>query len=78
MAALTVGPGQQFATLAGAVAASRDGDTIYVEASTYLNDFAVVTTDISIIGVGGMAHFVYDGTVAIPNRKAILVTNFVL
>ncbi len=74
MAALTVGPGQQFATLAGAVAASQDGDTIYVEAGTYLNDFAVITTDISIIGVGGMAHFVYDGTVAIPNRKAILVT----
>ena len=74
MAALTVGPGQQFATLAGAVAASQDGDTIYVEAGTYLNDFAVVTADISIIGVGGMAHFVYDGTVPIPNRKAILVT----
>jgi Ca2+-binding RTX toxin-like protein len=75
MAALTVGPGQQFATLAGAVAASHDGDTIYVTAGTYLNNFAVITTDIAIIGVGGMARFVFDGSVPIPNGKAILVTN---
>jgi hypothetical protein len=38
-----------------------------------VNDFAVVTTDISIIGVGGMAHFVCNGP--IPNGKGILVTN---
>src|SRR5215471_1259075 len=74
MAILTVGPEQQFGTLHVAVAASHDGDTIYVEAGTYLNDFAVINTAISIIGVGGMAHFVFDGTVPIPNQKAILVT----
>jgi hypothetical protein len=59
--------------LAGAVAASHDGDTIYVKAGTYTNDFAIINTDISIIGVGGMAHFV--ATVAPPNGKAIFVTN---
>src|SRR5262245_47620812 len=74
MAALTVGPGQKFATLAEAAAASHDGDTIYVKAGTYLNDFAVINTKVSIIGVGGMAHFVFDGAVPIPNGKAILVT----
>src|SRR5262245_44852232 len=75
MAVLTVGSGQQYATLSAAVAASHDGDTIYVQAGTYANDVASVTNDISIVGVGGMAHFVCDGTIPIPNRKAILVTN---
>ena len=74
MSVLTVGSGQQYATLASAIAASHDGDTIYVKAGTYLNDFAIINTKISIIGVGGMAHFVFDGSVPIPNQKAILVT----
>src|SRR5215471_2423467 len=73
MAILTVGPGQQFATLSDAVAASNDGDTIYVQAGTYTDDFAIINTKISIIGVGGMAHFVADEP--IPNGKGILVTN---
>ena len=73
MTILTVGSGQEFATLAGAVAASHDGDTIYVKAGTYTNDFAIINTDVSIIGVGGMAHFV--ATVPPPNGKAIFVTN---
>jgi hypothetical protein len=73
MTILTVGTGQQFATLAAAVTASHDGDTIYVKAGTYTNDFAIINTDISIIGVGGMAHFV--ATVPPPNGKAIFVTN---
>src|SRR4249920_430898 len=73
MTILTVGSGQQFATLAGAIAASHDGDTIYVAAGVYQNDFAIINTDISIIGVGGMAHL--EATVSPPNGKAILVTN---
>jgi Ca2+-binding RTX toxin-like protein len=73
MAYLTVGPGQQYAKLSTAVAASHDGDTIYVQAGTYVDDFATINTKISIVGVGGMAHFVSD--VLIPNGKAILVTN---
>ena len=73
MAVLTVGSGQQFATVKAAVAASHDGDTLYVQAGTYLDDFSVINTKISIIGVGGMVHFVADE--AIPNGKAFLVTN---
>ncbi len=72
MTILTVGVGQEFSTLAKAVAASKDGDTIQVQAGTYVNDFATITTKISIVGVGGMAHFV--ATVSPPNGKAILVT----
>jgi len=73
MAVLTVGSGQQFGTVKAAVAASHDGDTIYVQAGAYLNDSATINTKISIIGVGGMAHFVADQPLA--NGKAFLVTN---
>jgi hypothetical protein len=70
---LTVGSNQQFATLTAAVAASHDGDIIQVQAGTHTNDFpGAITTKISIVGVGGLAHFV--ATQAPPNGKAILVT----
>ena len=72
-AVLTVGPGKEFATLAAAVAASHDGDLIEVQAGTYVNDFATITTDITIEGVGGTADFIC--TEQIPNGKAILVTD---
>jgi Ca2+-binding RTX toxin-like protein len=73
MAILTVGSGQQFGTVKAAVAASHDGDTLYVQAGTYLNDSATINTKISIVGVGGMAHFV--GNQPLSNGKAFLVTN---
>jgi len=72
MAILTVGPGQKFSTLSAAIGASHDGDTIDVMAGTYVNDFATITTKISIVGVGGMAHLV--ATQSAPNGKAILTT----
>jgi len=72
MAILTVGSGEQYATLAAAVAASHDGDTVYLQAGTYVNDFATIKTKISIVGVGGLAHFV--ATQSPSNGKAILVT----
>ncbi len=72
MATLNVGAGQAYATLSAAVAASRDGDVIAVQAGTYVNNFATISTDITIVGVGGMANFV--ATVAPPNGKGILVT----
>ena len=72
MATLNVGAGQAYATLSAAVCASRDGDVIAVQAGTYVNDFATISTDITIVGVGGMANFV--ATVAPPNGKGILVT----
>src|SRR5262249_19653263 len=65
--------GQQFRTLAAAVAASHDGDTIQVQAGTYVNDFATINTKISIVGVGGMVNLV--ATVPPPNGKAILVVD---
>src|SRR5258706_13658791 len=73
MAFLTVGVGQQFATVREVVGAFHDGDTLYVQAGTYQNDFSTVNTKISIVGVGGLAHFV--ATVSIPNGKAIFITN---
>jgi len=71
MTVLTVGSNLQFATVSAAVAASHDGDTIYVQAGTYLNDSAIIKTDISIVGVGGMARF--SGTIG--NGKGYFVTN---
>ncbi len=70
---LTVGPGQQFSTIAAAIAASHNGDTIQVQAGTYTNDFASINTDITLEGVGGMVNMV--STEEIPNGKGILVTN---
>lgn len=72
-ATLTVGPGQQYATVASAVAAAVDGDVVQVQAGTYTNDFPVVNRRITILGVGGMARLV--ATVAIPNGKGILIAN---
>ncbi|MDB5446641.1 MAG: putative calcium-binding protein, partial [Phenylobacterium sp.] len=42
MATLTVGQGQQYATISAAVAASHDGDLLQVQAGTYTNDFAEI------------------------------------
>ncbi|WP_270937766.1 right-handed parallel beta-helix repeat-containing protein [Falsiroseomonas oryzae] len=72
MATLTVGTGQQYATISAAVAASRDGDLIQVQAGTYTNDFATISTKVTIQAVGGVAKLV--ATVAPPNGKAIFVT----
>ena len=70
---LTVGAGKQYKTVGAAVAASHDGDTIYVSAGTYVNDGATINKKISIVGVGGMAHFVGSGLIG--NGKAFFVTN---
>ena len=73
MSTLTVGQGKQFATISSAVAASHDGDVVQVQAGTYTNDFAVINTDITLQGVGGMVKMVATGN--IPNGKGILVSN---
>ena len=72
MTILTVGSGQQYSTISAAIAASRDGDTVAVQAGTYYNDFALINTDITIIGVGGMANIV--ATTQPANGKGIFVT----
>ena len=72
MATLTVGSGGGFdySTVAAAIAASADGDVIQVQAGTYTNDFATITTSITIEGVGGMVNLV--ATQPPPNLQAIL------
>ena len=49
MSILTVGAGEQFTTLASAIAASHDGDTIQVQAGIYTNDFATINTKINLV-----------------------------
>jgi hypothetical protein len=73
MATLTVGFGEQFSTIAAAVAASLDGDVVEVAAGTYTNDFLEITTRITIEGVGGMVHIV--ATDPPSNGKAVLTTD---
>jgi hypothetical protein len=73
MATLTVGAGSgfKFSTLASAVAASQNGDVIQVQAGTYTNDFAAITTSITIEGVGGMVNLV--ATAEPLQEKGILI-----
>jgi Ca2+-binding RTX toxin-like protein len=73
MSTLTVGSGQQYSTIAAAVAASHDGDVVQVQAGTYTNDSFTVNTKITLQGVGGMVHIVSTGNLA--NDKGIIVTN---
>jgi len=73
MTILNVGSGSQFPTMASAVAASHDGDTVQIQAGTYVNDFATINTRITLQGIGGMASLI--ATASPPNGKAILTTN---
>src|SRR4051794_8849420 len=71
MAILTVGSGRQYASLAAAIAASSDGDTIQVDAGTYTDDFVTIATKIHLVGIGGMVRLVATQP---PPSGAILVT----
>ena len=73
MAILTVGADQQFQTLGAAVAASSAGDTIQVMAGTYNDDYVNIDHALTIVGVGGYAHFTNDQD--IPNGKGIFIVN---
>ena len=75
MSTLTVGQGQQFATIGAAVAASRDGDVLQVQAGTYTNDFATINTKITLQGVGGMVHVTNTSGWGLPGDKGLFVTN---
>jgi hypothetical protein len=72
-ATLNVGPKQTYRTVAAAIAAANDGDTILVRAGTYINDFAEIDHKITLRSAGGMA--VLQATENIPNEKAILITD---
>ncbi len=70
---LMVGPGQTYTTIAAAIAASQNGDTIDVEAGIYKNDFAEITTMITLTAVGGRVTMKATGI--LPNQKGILITD---
>ena len=70
MHVLMVGADKQYHTIAGAVAASRDGDVVLVDAGTYTNDFVVVNAKITMLAVGGRVDMV--ATVPPPNWKGLL------
>lgn len=72
MTLLTVGSGQDFATIAAAIAAARDGDVVEVQAGTYVNDFADINVDVTLRAVGGTAELI--ATAPPPKGKAILNT----
>ena len=72
MAILTVGQGQQFASLSDAITAAASGDVLQVQAGTYTDDFTTIDKAITIEGVGGLARFVAASSP--PNGKAMLVT----
>jgi hypothetical protein len=69
---LTVGPGKMYSTVASAIAASADGDVIKVDAGTYNDDSAIISTSISLEAVGGRVKMV--ATVPVANQKGILVS----
>ena len=73
MATLTVGTGQQYTTIAAAVAATHDGDTVLVSAGTYLNDFFDIKTKITLQSVGGLA--IIQATVQPNNGKGAIVVD---
>src|SRR5579872_4791108 len=71
---LTVGAGKEFASIAAAIAAAQDGDTIQVAAGTYINDFpGAIFHNSTLEGVGGMVNMV--ATTELPSDKGILVTD---
>ncbi len=72
-AVLTVGAGMEFATLGDACKAAVAGDTIAVQAGTYVNDFATVTCAVKIVSIGGLVNEV--ATVEPPNGKALLLAD---
>jgi hypothetical protein len=51
---LRVGPGQPYATLAAAILAAQEGDTLLVQAGTYTDNLAALQTRITLKAVGGM------------------------
>ena len=68
---LTVGPGQEFATIGSAVAQAQPGDTIDVQSGTYHNDFLTIRTSLTLQAVGGAVTMVE--TQSPPNGKAMIV-----
>ncbi len=76
-ATLTVGNGEQFATLPDAVAAASGGDTIdvYANASPYLDEYVNITKALTITGIGTTPIFTQTANTEIGNLEGFLVIN---
>lgn len=72
MATLTVGPGQQYATIDAAVDASQAGDTIEVQAGTYTNDWLSISHDLTLTAIGGWVRMVTADGAQPPDGKAMI------
>ncbi len=75
MAILTVGTGKRFATIAAATAAAHDGDTVDVEAGTYVNDFATIRTRIDLEAVDGAVTMLSTSTAALHPALLTITTD---
>ena len=73
MATLSVGSGKPYSTIAAAVAAAQNSDTIEGQAGTYVNDYVLISKNITLQGVGGKVKMTSTGL--IPNGKAIFITS---
>ena len=73
MTVFTVGVDQKYTTVASAVAVTKDGDTVLVQAGTYVNDFVIIAHKITMQSVGGLA--IMQATAAPANGKAIFTTD---
>ena len=71
---LTVGPGQQYATIQAAVAAASAGDTIDVQAGVYTNDFISIFKDLTLQAVGGIVRLVATVVRRTARRSSTRVT----
>jgi len=70
MTTMTVGAGEQYSTIAAAVAASHSGDTINVDAGTYTNDVLNISHSLTLQAIGGTVKLV--GTAQPANGKGII------
>ena len=70
MSTLTVGPGQQYASIASAVQAAASGDTIDVSAGTYNDDFLSIEQSLTLQAVGGEVKMTEDTSP--PDGKAMI------
>lgn len=70
MTILAVGTGQSFATISAAVAAAHAGDTIDIQAGTYVNDRIGRIDSLIFEGVGGVVHLI--NTTPLPVGQALL------
>ncbi len=77
-ATLTVGTGEQYASLASAVATAAAGDTIdvYANASPYSDQYVTITQALTIVGVGPSTPvFTQTSGTEIGNLKGFIVVN---